>query len=305
MDPSSDPWYKPPLVTAMPDVSDFPPLVDDTQFTLAATFPQNDRYTSASARIGRYYRQGLHELDDAGLEQRRTERTAPPSPLKPTVKREGWAAGLPCRPLLPPMLPAGSDGSAAPPPAADDFGASALGILRRQRGAARAAASVPFADTYRTKHITDAEKQQQRMAAYVEGGVDEATLAPYNNTWVEAAMEQVPTELGGVEEGQMNQILGEMVGEIHTDYYTAVKQSMLEYLLKSAAESKRLEIMAPPPKFELNTFHPSQDPSVAECCVPKARRCAPFAARLRARTSRSAHTHTAAADAASTHAMHA
>ena len=47
------------------------------------------------------------------------------------------------------------------------------------------------------------------------------------------------------------------------------QQSMLEYVLKSPAEAKRLEIMAPPAKFELTTFHPSQDPSVADCAAPK------------------------------------
>lgn len=45
--------------------------------------------------------------------------------------------------------------------------------------------------------------------------------------------------------------------------------TMVEYVLKSQAEGKRLEITEPPPKFERKTFHPSQDPSVAEAAAPK------------------------------------
>ena len=40
-------------------------------------------------------------------------------------------------------------------------------------------------------------------------------------------------------------------------------------MLRSSAESKRVEITLPPPKFETTTFHPSQDASVAECAAPK------------------------------------
>jgi hypothetical protein len=49
----------------------------------------------------------------------------------------------------------------------------------------------------------------------------------------------------------------------------AVKQTMVEYVLKSYREGQRLEITQPPPKFERTTFHPSQDPSVAAAAAPK------------------------------------
>ena len=43
---------------------------------------------------------------------------------------------------------------------------------------------------------------------------------------------------------------------------------MVDYVLKSQVEGKRLEITEPTAKFELKTFHPSQDPSVAEAAAP-------------------------------------
>jgi dynein heavy chain len=84
-------------------------------------------------------------------------------------------------------------------------------------------------------------------------------------------MEQVPTELNGVNSDDVGEMIDEMVAEVHDDYFDAVKHSMVDYVLKSTVEGRRLEITQPTPKFELKTFHPSQDPSVAECAAPKTR----------------------------------
>ena len=77
------------------------------------------------------------------------------------------------------------------------------------------------------------------------------------------------TELNGVPEEQVGALLEDMVGEVHDDYFDAVKQCMVEYVLKSNVEGTRLEITKPLPKFERKVFHPSQDPSVAETAMPK------------------------------------
>ena len=58
---------------------------------------------------------------------------------------------------------------------------------------------VPFEGTYRSAHITDPGSLQERMAAYVRDGIDPQCLAPFNDAWMDSAMEQVPTELNGVD----------------------------------------------------------------------------------------------------------
>ena len=256
------PWRKQPAVIAQPEEDDFPELLDQSLWTQSATFAQGDKYTGPSARIGRYYRQGLNELDGKGLEKARAERTAPLSPLRPTIERKGWAAGLACRPLLDPLAVSASD-------SASDLSSSGLGILQRQREAAMLAEQAPFAGTSRTQHITDPAALEERKAKYVREQIDGAVLAPFNNNWMEAAMEQVPTELAGVPPEVVDDVLDTMVGEVHEGYFEGVKQSMVEYVLKSSAEAKRLEITRPPPKFQTTTFHPSMDESVAECAAPK------------------------------------
>ena len=260
------PFRQQPRIIAQPELDDFPQLLDNEQWTQSATFSQSTRYSGPSDRIGRYYRQGLNELDREGLEQKRTERKAPASPLRPTIERKGWAAGLPCRPLLDPL--GSSSYNEIMAATAPDMSTSALGILQRQREEREDRQREPYAGTRRTMHLTEPEALSERMAAYVQGGIDDSSLAPYNDAWMDAAMEQVPTELAGVEHDQVDIILQDMVQEVQDGYFEGVKQSMVEYVLKSSVEGKRIEITRPTQKFELTTFHPSQDWCVADCAAP-------------------------------------
>ena len=258
-------YHRQPKITATPVPSDFPQLLDDSQWTQAATFSQDDKYAGPSERIGRYYRQRLEELDRSGLEQKRMERTAPPSPLRPTIERKGWAAGLPCRPLLAPVDVSDTGGASS----SSDLSSSALGILQRQRDAEEQLKATPYTGTRRNAHITDQDALQDRVAKYVRDGIDESCLAPFNDAWMESAMEQVPIELNGVAPEDVGDMLESMQEEVHDAYFDAVKLSMVDYVMKSNVEGSRLEITQPIAKFELNIFHPSQDPSVAECAMPK------------------------------------
>ena len=244
------PFIRQPRATAVPEPEHFPELLDDSQWTQAATFSQDENYSGPSDRIGRYYRQSLSELDSEALERKRAERTTPSSPLRPTIEKKGWAAGLACRPLLLGGAPEPEDGSS--------MANSALGILQRQRTEASRAASAPHEGTKRSAHITDPVAIEQRMATYVRDGIDHACLAPFNDAWMESAMEQVPTELNGVDTDQVEVMLDDMVQEVHDDYFEAVKLSMVDYVLRSQAEGVRLEITKPTAKFELVSFHPSQ-----------------------------------------------
>ena len=77
---SNNTFYRQPKSTAQPEQNNFPELLDDSQWTLAATFSQDDTFSGPSDRIGKYYRQALNELDTEGLSRKRAERTAPASP---------------------------------------------------------------------------------------------------------------------------------------------------------------------------------------------------------------------------------
>ena len=87
-------FWRPPRATATADAADYPALLDAQQWTQAATFSQDDIHRGPSARIGRYYRPRFDELSREELEVKAAERTKPVSPLRPTVERTGWAAGL-------------------------------------------------------------------------------------------------------------------------------------------------------------------------------------------------------------------
>ena len=97
------PFRRQPRINAAPEPSEYPALLDSSQWTRSATLPQNDHFTTPSQRIGRHYRQRLDEQNVEQLAQRRSERTAPISPLRPTIDRKGYAVGLACRPLLQPI----------------------------------------------------------------------------------------------------------------------------------------------------------------------------------------------------------
>ena len=230
----SSPFRRQPRVTAQPDPELFPSLLDDSQWTQAATFNQDDRFTGPSERIGRYYRQRLDEMTGPQLEQRRQQRTAPASPLRPTIDRRGWAAGLPCRPLLAPVAP---EEELVPVPDAA-LGSTALQILTRQREAKEQSEREMYDGTARSVHITNREALHERMSRYVQEGIDQQCLAPFNEEWTDNAMEQVPTELAGVDPSDVDAMIGDMMGEVQAQYYDAVKMSMVEYVLKSSEEGR-------------------------------------------------------------------
>lgn len=290
------PFRRQPRINAAPEPSEYPALLDSSQWTRSATLPQNDHFTTPSQRIGRHYRQRLDEQNVEQLAHRRSERTAPISPLRPTIDRKGYAVGLACRPLLQPI------GQEEEYPEST----SMLGVIGRQCEADEEARQAVFQGTHREAHLSNADVLRQRLDNYVLAGVDESTLAPFNDEWADNAMEQVPSRLTGVPQEQVAGMVDEMLSEVQDDYYTAVKTSMVRYVLKvtpppplpprpparppspihpcqpppalphllvgfprqNPAEARRVEIAAPPRPFELSTFHPSQDASVAACAAP-------------------------------------
>ena len=200
-------FWRPPRATATADAADYPALLDAQQWTQAATFSQDDIHRGPSARIGRYYRPRFDELSREELEVKAAERTKPVSPLRPTVERTGWAAGLPFKGLL----PAGAAPPASPPTGLPSPGVQILG---RQIAADEAAAEAMTEGTHRQLHLTDPEVLQQRFDAYVEHGVDDASLAPFRDEWASNAMAQVPRELAGVPPKKVERLVNEMLDEV-------------------------------------------------------------------------------------------
>lgn len=247
MDPPS-PFRRPPLVTLSAQEDAYATLLDDSQWTQAAAFGDDDRFSTPSQRIGRNYRQPS-EQDAAQLDAARV--------LSPPRRRKGWAPGLSCRPLLSPLeAPSPPGGSPAGSPNA-----------RQRADAEPEGDSSPFKGTLRREHITDTEVLQARFDEYVRSGVDESCLAPFNQEWVLEALKQVPHELAGVEATKVEEMLDEMIRETSSLYYNAVKAAIVTYVLRDPTEAKRLEVMALPKPPERRMFHPSQDPSVAECAA--------------------------------------
>eukprot|EP00966_Prymnesium_polylepis_P030115 700208-Prymnesium_polylepis.1 len=71
-----------------------------------------------------------------------------------------------------------------------------------------------YNETQRTVHIIDQIELQERMARYVREGIDQSCLAPFNEEWTDNAMEQVPTELAGVDPADVDTMIGDMIGEV-------------------------------------------------------------------------------------------
>ena len=84
-------------------------------------------------------------------------------------------------------------------------------ILGRQIAADEAAAEAMTEGTHRQLHLTDPEVLQQRFDAYVEHGVDDASLAPFRDEWASNAMAQVPRELAGVPPKKVERLVNEML----------------------------------------------------------------------------------------------
>ena len=97
------PFRRQPRINAAPEPSEYPALLDSSQWTRSATLPQNDHFTTPSQRIGRHYRQRLDEQNVEQLAQRRSERTAPISPLRPTIVRDSPCTSIQAFPVV--LLP--------------------------------------------------------------------------------------------------------------------------------------------------------------------------------------------------------
>ncbi|KAG8459256.1 hypothetical protein KFE25_014101 [Diacronema lutheri] len=259
-DAPTSPFRRQPRVTAAPEVTEYPVLLDNTQWTQATTFTASRRFMTPSDRIGAFNRASLSTMDESQLEAARAAALAGPSPLRPDVNRRGWATGLACKPLVAPRERASPRGA---------LDGSAFEVLERQRRAAAEAEEEVFKGTLRTANIVDPELLEHRFGGYVDGGVDVSSLAEFNSRWADHALEQVPLELVNVSQERVDELVGELLEEVRAGYYNAVKTATLDYVLKDPRERRRVQITQPPRAFERAIFHPSQDPSVAACAASK------------------------------------
>ena len=79
-EPAKPTFARQPRATATPAPDDFAPLIDESQWTQAASLIPGNTNVTPSERIGRFYNQNLNELDPQGLSAKLAERTAPASP---------------------------------------------------------------------------------------------------------------------------------------------------------------------------------------------------------------------------------
>ncbi|KAJ1636005.1 hypothetical protein T492DRAFT_862482 [Pavlovales sp. CCMP2436] len=215
-DAPASPFRRQPRLTAAPEENAYPALLDHTQWTQATTFTQSRRFRTPSDRIGAFNRSNLSTMDQAQLESAHAAALAGPSPLRPQIGKRGWATGLACKPLVAPKerqtRPGGLDGSA-------------FEILERQRRKASEEEETIFKGTLRSANI---QMLEHRFAGYIDGGVDEASLADFNNQWADHALEQVPLELVNVSQERVDELVGTLLEEVRSGYYNAVKTATLE-----------------------------------------------------------------------------
>ena len=90
-------------------------------------------------------------------------------------------------------------------------------------------------------HESPNPRQSSRYMRYIEEGIDTSLLAPIEVRWLENAMAKLSDEVRGA--GVRTQTLVEdLLTEIDRGYQFSVKKSIVDYILRSNVERKRLRI---------------------------------------------------------------
>ncbi|OMJ80715.1 hypothetical protein SteCoe_18966 [Stentor coeruleus] len=91
----------------------------------------------------------------------------------------------------------------------------------------------------------------KRYMHYIESEISTEVIAPIRQYWIHNILDLVPAEWKFISKEQVEFLLDEMLNEINKDYYSALRKSILDYVLKDPEQLKRLG-------FEYNP-HPPVD----------------------------------------------
>ncbi|GFR45764.1 hypothetical protein Agub_g7181 [Astrephomene gubernaculifera] len=252
-----------------------PPLLNDRSlFTRASPYGNKDDpfYHSPSNRIGNNYSPSSMRAAAILFEEFPQDPNAPRLRGKGTLQdvRSSFSSSRPISPRasLPPIN--GSNGGAYGngSPAAGAGGspntspgrwrnmkrpAAEMELLfdgRRGAKAARLAlGDVPL------DHLVDAIL---RYHYYVEAGVDPRHVAPFREEWAGNSLGMVPPAPPyGVSQQYYDALLRSSLEEIHAEYVTAMKRTMVDYVISSPVERHRLNLQALEPLLAIPT--PTQE----------------------------------------------
>jgi dynein heavy chain, axonemal len=80
----------------------------------------------------------------------------------------------------------------------------------------------------------------KRYSHYIENEITTEVIAPIRQYWIHKILDFVPAEWKFIEKEQVEFFLDEMLNEINKDYYSAIRKSILDYVLKDPNQLKRL-----------------------------------------------------------------
>ncbi|GLI65190.1 hypothetical protein VaNZ11_008652 [Volvox africanus] len=128
---------------------------------------------------------------------------------------------------------------------AQDVGLAGDTRWRTAKAARAAVADVPL------DHLVDAIL---RYHYYVEIGIDHRHVAPFREEWAGNALNMVPhTPPYGVSQQYYDVLLRSSLEEIHAEYVTAMKRSMVNYVISSPVERHRLNLESLEPLLSIPT----------------------------------------------------
>ncbi|KAK9812825.1 hypothetical protein WJX72_004356 [[Myrmecia] bisecta] len=91
----------------------------------------------------------------------------------------------------------------------------------------------------------------KRYNYYIEMGIDDKHVAPYREEWAANALSLLPARLqSNMSTEQYEELINICLAEMHTGYVAAVKQSIVDYTLRSSVERQRLNMEALAPLLD-------------------------------------------------------
>lgn len=80
----------------------------------------------------------------------------------------------------------------------------------------------------------------KRYLHYIENEISTDVIAPIRQYWIHNILDLVPAEWRFINKEQVEFLLDEMLNEINKDYYSALRKSIIDYVLKDPSQQQRL-----------------------------------------------------------------
>jgi hypothetical protein len=91
-----------------------------------------------------------------------------------------------------------------------------------------------------------ADGSHARYWWYILHGVSDEIVAPIPDAWKDRVLCLLATDLSLVSQDAIDAALRSMLGEMVVDFRVAMKRSVVDYILRSPVERRRVNILHPP-----------------------------------------------------------